>query len=152
MSISEEDILKPAPLFFILSLQSSLFFYTIKLTAIDSHFFLFVFWLFNSTPITEWVLRYRVKHLWLYSSPEVICLADSRAVEDGWEILHLKSEAIRAYFKYQKSQSGRGELLLLRIFPLHICRRLSCHRSACTQEVSLGFLCNQLFLSSIKLR
>lgn len=52
MNISEEDILKPAPLFFILSLESSLFFYTIKLTAIDSHFFV-SFWLFNSTPITE---------------------------------------------------------------------------------------------------
>ena len=117
-----------------------------------SFFFVFVFWLFNSTPITEWVLKYRVKHLWLIGSPVVVCLAGSRAVGDGWETLHFKSEAIRAYLKYQKSQSVLEKLFFLKNFRLHVCKRWSCHGSVCTQEASLWFPYNQLFLSSIKLR
>eukprot|EP00069_Balaena_mysticetus_P017251 bmy_02076T0 len=54
--------------------------------------------------------------------PVVVCLAGSRAVGDGWEILHFKSEAIRAYFKYQKSQSVLEKLFFLKNFRLHVCK------------------------------
>lgn len=80
-----------------------------------------------------------------------MCLVGSRSVVDGWEILHFKSEAIRAYFKYLKSLNGLRKLFLLKIFPLHVCKRSYCCESICTLKASLGFPYNQLFLSSIKL-